>query len=155
MMSYRIEPIASDVADQVRQTKVSPFGGLPASVSIATGYGPCRSCLRPFAQGKEERTYITYDPFTGVSDLPTPGPVFLHTEPCIEYSAAGFPTELAFIPMLLEAYGAASELVTRETLDINRVDQQIESLLQKTGVDFIHLRNREAGCFIARIVPSS
>lgn len=150
-MSYRVVPISSNVANNVRETMISPHGKLPAFSDVATGYGPCRSCLRTFKQGEEERIYISYDPFAGVSDLPLPGPVFIHTRDCQEYSEDSFPTHLLSIPMIFEGFGKNSQLLTSEPLEAERLDEQIDSVLNTAGVEFIHLRNAEAGCFIAKI----
>jgi hypothetical protein len=148
---YRVIPISKDAANEVRRNMISPFGKLPASSSVATGYGPCRSCLKTFRQGEEERIYITYNPFAGVSKLPLPGPVFIHTEECAEYSDHGFPKELRSIPLILEGFGGNSRLVRSEPVSIDFVDEQIEEILDADEVEVIHIRNAEAGCFIAKI----
>jgi len=148
---YRVVPISKEAADEVRRTMVSPFGKLPASSSVATGYGPCRSCLETFRQGEEERIYITYNPFASASKLPLPGPVFIHTEECAEYSEQGFPSELRSIPMILEGFGTNSRLLRSEPVSINSVDEQIEEILNADEIEVIHIRNAEAGCFIAKI----
>jgi len=153
-MNYRVVPISSQVADNVRATMTSPHGDLPAWSSVANGYGPCRSCLKTFRHGEEERIYITYDPFSKVSDLPLPGPVFIHTESCDEYVEESFPTNLLDIPLIFEGYGEHSRLAASEPVDAERFDAQIADILSKPDVDFIHLRNGEAGCFIARIERS-
>jgi len=150
-MSYRVVAISSEVADQVRKTMTSPHGDLPAWSSVANGYGPCRSCLKTFRQGEEERIYISYDAFSGRSDLPLPGPVFIHTETCEEYSEKTFPTDLLHIPLIFEGYGDHSRLSASEPVEEERFGEQIADILSKPDVNFIHLRNGEAGCFIARI----
>jgi hypothetical protein len=150
-MNYRVVPISKTVAVNVRKTMTSPHGGLPAFSAVATGYGPCRSCLKTFRQGKEERIYISYDPFAGVSNLPLPGPVFIHADSCSEYSYDTFPPDLLTIPMIFEGFGDNSRLITSEPLKAQRLDEQIDSVLNTAGVKFIHLRNGEAGCFIAKI----
>jgi hypothetical protein len=150
-MNYVVVPIYKAVADRIRETMVSPHGNLPAFSSVATGYGPCRSCLETFRQGKEQRIYISYDPFAGVSDLPLPGPIFIHAEECREYSGNGFPTELLNIPMLFEGFGDNSRLLRTEKVNTERLDGQINDVLMSDGVKFIHIRNGEAGCFIAKI----
>jgi hypothetical protein len=150
-MSYKVVPISKVVADRVRESMVSPHGGLPAFSSLATGYGPCRSCLRTFSQGEDERIYISYDPFMGMSDLPLPGPVFIHTEACEEYFEDGFPKRLLEIPMIFEGFGENSRLFRSECVEADRLDEQIDAILRVEGVKFIHIRNGEAGCFIARI----
>ena len=89
-MNYKVVPISKAIADSVRETMFSPHGKLPAFSYTATGYGPCRSCLRTFRQGEEEHIYMSYGPFVGLSDRPLQGPVFIHTEACEEYFKDGF-----------------------------------------------------------------
>ena len=150
-MKYRVVSIPQQVSDQVRITQRSSQYNHPAYVEMATGYGPCRSCLRTFAEGKEERILFIYNPFEGLSDLPAPGPVFIHKEKCESYAGKSFPVDLRKLPMLLEGYGANSELVRREKVDADAVENQIAGLLSLEAVNYINIRNADAGCFIARI----
>ena len=150
-MSYKVIPIPKEITEQVRQTLISPQYKHPASVSIATGYGPCRSCLKTFDKGKDERILFTYNSFEGLSDLPLPGPIFVHAEECEAYDAGHFPTDLKDLPLLFEGFGDQSELVTRIKADKECLDDQIEEILSLKGIRFINIRNEEAGCFIARI----
>src|ERR1700757_3827213 len=64
--SFRVAAIPSKVADLVRSTMRSPGYGHPAHAEVATGYGPCRHCLRDFEVGKDRRILFTYDPFHGI-----------------------------------------------------------------------------------------
>jgi hypothetical protein len=41
------------VAELVRETKRAPGYGHPAHLELASGYGPCRHCLRTFQIGQE------------------------------------------------------------------------------------------------------
>lgn len=150
-MSYKVVPITSEIAKSVRENLKSPQYGHPATVDIAKGYGPCRFCLKTFNQGQEERILFTYNSFEGLADLPLPSPIFVHKDDCVEYSEIGFPQDLIDLPMLLEAFGENSELVKRESVKKDEVDKQIEILLNSSKVDYINIRNAEAGCFIARI----
>ena len=150
-MCYKVVPITSEIAKSVRENLKSPQYGHPATVDIAKGYGPCRFCLKTFNQGQEERILFTYNSFEGLADLPLPSPIFVHKDDCVEYSEIGFPQDLIDLPMLLEAFGENSELVKRESVKKDEVDKQIEILLNSSKVDYINIRNAEAGCFIARI----
>lgn len=150
-MNYKVIPIPSEIAESVRENLKSPQYGHPATVDVAKGYGPCRSCLKTFNQGKEERILFTYNSFEGLSDLPLPGPVFVHKDNCAEYSENGFPQDLIDLPMLFEAFGKNSEMIRRITVKKNEIDEQIQNLFVLPNVDYINIRNAEAGCFIARI----
>ncbi|HRH40093.1 MAG TPA: DUF1203 domain-containing protein [Pyrinomonadaceae bacterium] len=150
-MSYKVIPIPSEISERVRENLKSPQYGHPATVDIAKGYGPCRSCLKTFDQGQEERILFTYNSFEGLSNLPLPGPIFIHKDSCKAYSENSFPIDLREIPMLLEGFGENSELIKREPVKIIEIDEQIEELLNLPNVLYLNLRNSEAGCFIARI----
>jgi hypothetical protein len=62
-MQYRVVAIEDAVASEVRNTGRSPRYGRAAHVELASGYGPCRLCLRAFRVGEERRTLFTFDPF--------------------------------------------------------------------------------------------
>jgi uncharacterized protein DUF1203 len=151
-MSYKVVPMPNSLVEKARETRMLPqYKGLPASSAIATGYGPCRSCLKTFNEGEEERLYIAYNPFEGLSDLPLPGHIFIHTEHCDEFNAEGFPTDLLDLPLLLEGYEDNSCMTRREKVDKADPDTQIEGMLADSSIRFLNIRNAEAGCFIARI----
>jgi len=122
MSFYRVVPISEDLAREVRSTLKAPRYGHPAHVEKATGYGPCRACLRKFREGEEDRILFTYDAFTGVDGYPSPGPVFIHRADCAAYADEGFPPELRDLPLTLEAYGADRWIVARERVADGEVD---------------------------------
>lgn len=151
-MSYKIIPISTDITSKVRAMLVSPqYKSLAANVSVADGYGPCRSCLRVFDQGRENRIYFTYNSFEGRGDLPAPGPVFIHHGECNVFANDGIPSDLLNLPVLFEAFGDESMLISRQAMASDDVDEQIRSIFMDQNVRFINLRNAEAGCFIATI----
>ncbi|HMQ04214.1 MAG TPA: DUF1203 domain-containing protein [Pyrinomonadaceae bacterium] len=151
-MNYEIKPIPNEIASSVRETLVSPqYKSLIATVSIADGYGPCRSCLQVFDQGTDHRIYFTYNSFEGRSDLPDPGPVFIHRNECTAFSGSGFPPDLLDLPVLYEAFGDQSRLISRTAMQKDAPNEQIASIFADPAVRFINLRNAEAGCFIATV----
>jgi hypothetical protein len=107
MVGFRVLPIDPALAETVRNTLKSPQYGHPAHVELATGYGPCRACLKQFQTGKENRILFTYNPFAGLDAYPSPGPVFIHAESCESYGdPEKFPEQLLrSLPLTLEAYG--------------------------------------------------
>lgn len=151
-MNYRVVAIPDEVASEVRQTLISPqYKSLSANVSVANGYGPCRSCLRVFNQGKDRRIYLTYNSFERLSPLPDPGPIFIHENECRRFDGDGFPPDILDLPVYLEAFADESRLVERVSMNREAVDSQIAEMFSNHQVRFINLRNAEAGCFIARV----
>jgi hypothetical protein len=151
-MSYRIVAIPDEVANEVRQTLISPqYKSLAANVSVANGYGPCRSCLQVFDQGNDRRIYLTYNSFDGLSPLPDPGPIFIHENECARFDREGFPPDILELPVFLEAFADESRLVERVAMNREQVNLQIDKLFTNGKVRFVNLRNAEAGCFIARV----
>ena len=153
-MDYRVVAVSDEISGKVRKEMRSPQYGHPAFAEVAKGYGPCRSCLRKFEEGREERILFTYNAFEGLSDLPLPGPVFIHGHECERYATEGFPSELLDLPLLFEGFGEGGRLATRVPMDRSLVDEQIKTVLKTPGVDYIYIRNAEAGCFVARIDPN-
>jgi hypothetical protein len=150
-MRYKTVAISADIVEQTRKSLKSPQYGHPAYVKIATGYGPCRSCLQVFNEGKEERIMFTFDPFADKHTLPSPGPVFIHREPCIRYDEESFPESLRSLPLTLEGLRTDGLPVARQPVSSAELDETIDRIFAEPGVEYIHVRNSEAGCFIARL----
>jgi hypothetical protein len=95
---------------------------------------------------------FTYDAFSGTESLPLPGPVFIHEEPCTRYAEdRGFPDDMRSHPLTFNAYGRGRRLRVQEYVDDGRVEPTIERLLARPDVDYIHVRDTDAGCFDFRI----
>jgi hypothetical protein len=152
MIAYRTLAIPQKTADAVRTRLTSPGYGHPAHVETATGYGPCRLCLRFFAVGEERRILFTYDPFRETGDAPLPGPVFLHQHDCERYPEdAGFPVHLLEHPLTVAAYGPARALLAEEAVEGTAIEPVLERLLSRPEVAYLHVRDRQAGCFDLRV----
>jgi hypothetical protein len=155
MRAYRIQGIPVSIATAARSGRRSPQYGHPAHLETATGYGPCRLCLRTFRVGVDERLLFTYQPFTDPAALPAPGPVFIHAAECERYDGAALPEDLRPLPLVLEGYAADGALVVQRRVGDTAFEAVLDAVLETSGVDYAHLRNAEAGCFIARIQPRS
>ncbi len=151
MFAYRVSPIAAEISDSVRREMKSPQYGHPAHVEAAAGYGPCRSCLQTFAIGAEDRILFTYNPFEGYASYPLPGPVFVHRGECTPFAGAGIPADLRDLPLVVEGYGAGRRLLHQIFVKTGDIEAVIADVLTDASVDYAHLRNAEAGCFIARV----
>jgi Protein of unknown function (DUF1203) len=148
MSNLRIIAIPTKVAELVRTTLRSPGYGHPAHTEVATGYGPCRHCLRTFRVGEERRTLFTYDPFHGVEAFPLPGPVFVHAESCERYPEEGpFPEDLRTHALTLAAYARGRRLIAEEHVDDGQPEKALESFFGRDDVDYVHVRDTDAGCY--------
>lgn len=155
-MDIQVIAIPSTVAAAVRSTRRSPQYGHPASAELATGHGPCRHCLRTFEIGNEHRILFTYDPFDGIESLPLPGPVFIHEEECARYDErGGFPDQLRAHPLTLVAYGRGREFRAEEHVKDGEVDEVLERFLGRSDVDYVMVRDTEAGCYDLRVERSA
>ena len=148
MQSYRVVAIGANVADGVRKTLRSPGYGHPAHSEVATGYGPCRQCLRTFAIGNERRILFTYDSFQGKESLPLPGPVFIHEHDCDRYPEdGGFPVDMLRHRLTLNAYGTGRRLLAQRYVSNGVVEEELQRLLEDRDVAYVHVRDTDAGCY--------
>jgi hypothetical protein len=148
---FRVLPIPASIVAEVRNTMLSPQYGHPAYNELAASYGPCRSCLRTFLVGEERRILFTYNPFEGLDEYPSPGPVFVHADVCESFCGQDFPDSLRWLPLTLEAYGEDRWIVARARAAGYRVEEAIHSLFERSEVRYVHVRNAEEGCFIAHV----
>lgn len=151
MTVFRYLGIPEVLASEVRATLRSPQYGHPAHREAAQGLGPCRSCLRTFVLGQEQRILFTYQPFQDPGSLPAPGPVFIHAEPCQRYDGLEFPADWSSLPLVLEGYGTGGRLVAQERVGPTPPEAVLSRLFAIGGVEYVHARNGEAGCFMARV----
>ena len=153
MPVLRYVGLPAHVADEVRHSMKSPRYGHPAHRELASGTGPCRSCLRTFEIGRDERVLFTYQPFSDPASLPAPGPVFIHADPCERYDALELPPDFRELPVVVEAYGAEGRLLFQERVIGDTTEAVLDRAFASTEAAYAHLRNGKAGCFMARVEP--
>lgn len=152
MNNYRVIAIPTEVAAEVRASNKAPNYGHPAHTEVASGYGPCRHCLRTFDVGHEDRTLFTYDPFTGIEEVPLPGPIFIHTDDCERYPEnAGYPADMLDHPAVLSGYAKGQQLIAQVLAGSGNQETAVRQLLERRDVDYIEVRDKIAGCYDFRI----
>jgi hypothetical protein len=152
MSDFRMIAIASELADKVRETKLSPGYGHPVTAKVATGHGPCRHCLRPFVVGEDVRMLFTLNPFYGVAPIPQPGPVFIHAEECERYEeTAGYPAELLPFGVVLDGYDAEQMVRRRETVTDGSQEATLQKIMCDPLIRYVMVRDAQAGCFDHRV----
>lgn len=148
---FTVRGVPQEIADEVRRTRRSPGYGHPVYAEVASGTGPCRCCLQPFVEGRDQRLLFTWRPPGDGSSLMAPGPVFIHAEHCDAYDGAGFPAALRALPLAFEARGAHSRVPALSSDPALTAEAHIEGLFADAGTQWLHLRHAQAGCLIARI----
>lgn len=152
MPEYRIIAISDEIAEEALRDRRAPGYGHPVHEEIATGAGPCRRCLRSFEVGKERRILFTHDPFHGAESLPLPGPVYTHAHPCPRYPEdGGFPEGFFGELLTFNAYARGRRLRAQVHVESADPEPIVHRLLSRDEVDYIHVRNTKAGCFIFAI----
>jgi hypothetical protein len=152
MSEFRMIAIASELAEKVRETKLSPGYGHPVTAKVATGHGPCRHCLRPFVVGEEVRMLFTLDPFHGVAPIPQPGPVFIHEAECERYEeTAGYPQELLPFAAVLDGYDEEQIVRWRKKVTDGSQAEAIEEMMSDPLIRYVMVRDGQAGCFDLRV----
>ena len=152
MSEFRMIAIASELVNKVRETKLSPGYGHPVSAKVATGHGPCRHCLRPFAVGEDVRMLFTLNPFEGVAPIPQPGPVFIHEAECVRYAeTAGYPAELTPFAAVLDGYDAEQMVRRREMVTDGSQQTRIQEMMRDPLIGYVMVRDGNAGCFDLRV----
>ena len=148
---FVVEALPQEVATNVRENGRDPIWGHAAVTEPATGFGPCRLCLHTFDEGEEMRMLFTHDSFAGVADFPQPSPVYIHKDACDRYEGDRFPPDLRQLKLTFEGVAPGPRVVALERTDGEGVDGAIARLLDLPEVDYVNVRNTEAGCFVARI----
>ena len=88
--------------------------------------------------------------------LPLPGPVFIHADRCERYpEEGGFPQDLVPHALTFNAYARGRKLRAQEYVAEGEAERAIERLLTREDVDYIHVRDTEAGCFDFAIVRTA
>src|ERR1700735_2116760 len=148
MERFRVVAIPTAVAEAVRATLQAPGYGFPAHSDIGADAAPCRHCLRLIPSAAARRILFTYDRFAGVESLPSPGPVYIHAEPCDRYiENAGFPDELRGSPRTLEGYARGRRLLAQKYVTDEKMERVIEEIFGDSAVDYIHVNSTTAGCY--------
>ncbi|GAC1310729.1 MAG: hypothetical protein NVSMB24_28580 [Mucilaginibacter sp.] len=156
MNKFKIVPLSKSYAQKIRATMKDDFGHQVAE-QIATGSGPCRVSLKPFAKGVDKRLLFTHSPFADDNVYNQPGPVFINSREVEEYNDIyRFPPEIKAdkksFPLTLIGYNADQQMVATMLVGDADVDELIVRVFEtRPEVEYLHARNAEACCYICKI----
>jgi Protein of unknown function (DUF1203) len=61
------------------------------------------------------------------------------------------PPDFRALPLVFEAYRDGGRLVAQERVGDRNPDQILKGMFDLDGVDYVHVRNGDAGYFMARV----
>lgn len=156
MNKFKIVPLSKAYAQKIRATMKDDFGH-PVAEQIATGAGPCRVSLKPFAKGVDKRLLFTHSPFAADNVYNQPGPVFINSREVEEYDDIyRFPPEIKAnkksFPLTLIGYSDDQQMVATMLVGDADVDELIVRVFEtRPEVKYLHARNAQACCYICKI----
>jgi hypothetical protein len=157
MNKFKIVPISKAYAQKIKATMKDDFGH-DVIEKIAAGAGPCRVSLKPFKKGIDRRLLLTHSPFEIDNAFNQPGPVFINSDDGIEEYADiyRFPPEIkankTSFPLSLIGYSTDQQMIFTKLVGDADVDELIVEIFeQQSDVEYLHVRNAQACCFICKI----
>ncbi len=156
MNKFKIVPLTEAYATQIRRTKRDDFGH-EIIEQLATGKGPCRVSLKPFAVGEDVRLLLSHSPFAIDNAFNQPGPVFINKKDVDAYKDVHrFPPEIKAdkenFPLSLIGYNNEQSMIFTKLVGNDDVDVLItETFEEHADIEYLHARNAEACCFICKI----
>ena len=153
---WAVEAIAARTLDEIRTAGCDEAGN-PLAVQVDyEGGSPLRCCLRETRPG-DRVLLIAYTPPGTAGAYAERGPVFVHADRCDGYpNVHEYPPELSHRRQVVRAYDAEGRIAGgilakgREQLE-----EAIQVLLERPGVELVQLRNVEYGCYNFTIRPVS
>jgi len=156
MTQFKIVPLSEAYAAKIRSTNTDDFGHAVIE-KLATGKGPCRVSLQPFAVGEDIRLLLSHSPFEIDNVFNQPGPIFIHKKEVEAYKDVHrFPPAIKAnkesFPLSLIGYSKHQNMVFTQLVGDDDVDELIVKIFDEHPyVEYLHARNAEACCFICKI----
>lgn len=148
---YNIVPLPTELVDRWRARGVDDYGNtLAPVVADAPNAFPCRHCLRDAMPG-EPMLLAAHSPFALPGPYKEVGPVFVHATPCARWRDDGVPPQLRRRLLALRGYDRAQTMIDATVVDGAALEPELERVLARGDVDFVHVRFAKPGCFACRI----
>ena len=152
MKGFDIYPLKTHEAEEIKQSRRDIHGNKPELSQALTNRSICRRCLRRFNPG-DERLLFKYRPFRKESVFAEAGPIYIHhshCEPAAE-PLTRYPEEFRSLPLLLRAYRSDDTQVIAQLITDGDAETIVTRFFEDSQVAYIHLRDAEYGCYVARI----
>jgi hypothetical protein len=152
MSEFKIYPLRHEDTAEIKRAMRDLHGNTPERSRAETNRSICRRCLRRFKPG-DARILFKFRPFQRESVFAEVGPVYVHEgdcEPALD-PLTRYPEEFRSLPLLLRAYSSDDTQVVAELIKDGDAEAVIDRFFADPQVAYIHLRDGEYGCYVARI----
>jgi hypothetical protein len=152
MHNFTIVPLDTDLVDRWRTAGADDYGNpLTPVVADKPAAFPCRHCLRDAEPG-EPLLLASHSPFALPGPYKEVGPVFVHAERCERWrGGADVPAQLRRRLLALRGYDRQQTIVDAVVVEGAAMDSELERLLARGDVAFVHARFARTGCFACGI----
>jgi hypothetical protein len=146
-----ITALPTEVVDRWLHAGVDDHGNVLAPiVADRPAAFPCRHCLADAEPG-EPMLLASHSPFALPGPYKEVGPVFVHARPCARFDGDVIPLQLRRRLLALRGYDRAQSLVDAVIVEGAAMDGELERLLARSDVAFVHVRFARPGCFACRM----
>jgi Protein of unknown function (DUF1203) len=156
MTPFKVVPLSKEYVAGFRKANKDEYGH-DLVEQVATGKGPCRVSLRPFTVGQDTRLLLSHSPFSIDNAFNQPGPIFINKNEVEPYSDIHrFPPEIKAdkksFPLSLIGYSKEQNMIFTTLVGDDAIDVLIPKIFDaQPNVEFLHVRNSKACCFICKI----
>lgn len=147
---YRIIPLAQDIANAARWSRVDQFGNRLAVLYDGEAH-QCRVCLQ-LSKPDEGVILMAHRPFASRQPYAETGPIFIHERACVPYGEGNrYPAEFPHHAVMLRAYNDEDAIIGAEMVGEREVERVIVELFENQEIAYLHARNLAYGCFMFAI----
>jgi hypothetical protein len=152
MTAFKIYGLGTEEVSKVKEARHDAYGNVPEASQALSNASICRRCLRRFKPG-DGRILFKYRPFKKESVFAEAGPIFVHEPDCRPTAEplTDYPEEFRSMPLVLRAYDHDDRQVVAELIRNGEAETTIGKFFANPEVAYIHLRDGEYGCYVARI----
>jgi len=156
MTKFKVVPLSKEYAAAIRKANKDEYGHELVE-QVATGKGPCRISLKPFVVGQHTRLLLSHSPFSIDNAFNQPGPIFISKDDVEPYNDIHrFPPDIKAdkisFPLTLLGYSKEQNMMVTRLVGDDDVDVLIQKIFDdQPNVEFLHVRNAKACCFICKI----
>ena len=149
-LSFRIVPLPTEVAEASRHAAERGAPDHEIVIADAPNGFPCRHCLH-WAQPGERVILFPFAAIPAGRPYSESGPIFVHAEPCAQYSTTNeFPADFR-AGRSIRAYDSDRNIIAAEVVNGSEPEAIIEKFLEKPETAFVHVRSASHGCYTMKI----